>query len=67
MKKIYNYIIDIIVSVMFSILASPLLVLHYAFKLIRKISDIIVSITKKSLRVLIEKTTKLVEALSVKD
>lgn len=67
MKKIYNYIIDIIVSVMFSILALPLLVLHYVFKLIRKISDVIVVITKKSLRVLIERTTKLVEALSVKD
>lgn len=67
MKKIYNYIIDIIISVMFSILASPLLVLHYVFKLIRKISDVIVVITKKSLRVLIKRTTKLVEVISVKD
>lgn len=67
MKKIYNYIIDIIISVIFLILVLPLLVLHYVFKLIRKISDVIVLITKKSLKVLIEKTTKLIEVLSVKD
>lgn len=67
MKKIYNYIIDTIISIIFSILVLPLLVLHYVFKLIRKISDMIMLITKKSLNVLIVRVTKLVEILSVKD
>ena len=67
MKKIYNYSIDTIISVIFSILVLPLLVLYYVFKLIRKISDVIVLITKKSLRVLIVRATKLIEILSVKD
>lgn len=67
MKKIYNYSIDTIISVIFLILVLPLLVLYYVFKLIRKISDVIVLITKKSLRVLIVRATKLVEILSVKD
>lgn len=67
MKKIYNFIIDMIISVIFSAIASPLLILHYVFKLIRKISDVIMSITKKSLRVLIKRTTKLVEVISVKN
>lgn len=67
MKKIYNFIIDWIISVIFLSIASPLLILHYIFKLIRKISDVIMSITKKSLRVLIKRTTKLVEVISVKD
>lgn len=67
MKKIYNYSIDTIISVIFSVLVLPLLVLYYVFKLIRKISDVIVLITKKSLKVLIVRATKLVEILSVKD
>lgn len=67
MKKIYNYSIDTIISVIFLIVVLPLLVLHYVFKLIRKISDVIVLITKKSLKVLIVRATKLVEILSVKD
>lgn len=67
MKKIYNYSIDTIISVIFSVLVLPLLVLYYVFKLIRKISDVIVSITKKSLNVLIVRVTKLIEILSVKD
>lgn len=67
MKKIYNSIIDVIISVIFSTIAFPLLILYCIAKLIRKILDIIVLITKKSLRVLIEKTTKLVEVVSIKD
>lgn len=67
MKKIYNYSIDTIISVIFLIVVLPLLVLHYVFKLIRKISDVIVLITKKSLEVLIVRASKLIKILSVKD
>lgn len=67
MKNIYNYSIDTIISVIFLIVVLPLLVLYYVFKLIRKISDVIVLITKKSLRVLIVRASKLIKILSVKD